>query len=338
MQERYSRQILVTEIGEEGQEKLLKSSILLIGCGGLGSTIAEILVRAGVGRLRIVDRDFVDISNLQRQILFDEEDVYSDIPKVVLAEKKLKRINRDVRIEGIVADFNHTNAETLAKGFDLIIDGLDNMEGRFLINDLSIKTGIPWIYGTSLSTYGMTFNIIPGKTPCLRCIYEHFHRSFLTCETVGIIGSAVVLIASIQSTEAIKILTGKREELRSELLFVDLWKNEFEKISIAHLKKEDCPACGKREFEFLEGKNLSSTVSICGSNSVQINPSAGSDFNLERTIENLKIYGTVVFNEYLAKLFYQNYEITIFRDGRAIIKGTSDPSIAKSLYSKFIGM
>ncbi len=338
MWDRYSRQMITSVIGEEGQSKLLKSSILLIGCGGLGSAIATILVRAGVGKLRIVDRDFVEITNLQRQILFDEDDISSNIPKAVLAEKKLVRMNRDVRIEGIVADFNPANAESLAEGVDLIIDGLDNMEGRFLINDLSVKRGIPWIYGTCLSTYGMTFNIIPGKTPCLRCIYDKFENRSLTCETVGIIGPIAVLIASIQSTEAMKILTGNENDLRNDLLFVDLWKNEFEKIPISHLKKEDCPACGRGKFEFLGGKNISSTVSICGNESIQVNPPLSKSIDIEKSVENLKRYGTVIFNEYLVKLFYENYEITIFKDGRAIIKGTSDSSIAKSLYSKFVGM
>ncbi len=338
MWERYSRQIITSVIGEKGQRKLRESSVLLVGCGGLGSAIATTLVRAGVGKLRIVDRDFVEITNLQRQILFDEDDLNTNIPKAVIAERKLKRVNSDVKIEGIVADFNPTNAESFSDGVDLILDGLDNMEGRFLINDLSIKKGIPWIYGTCLSTYGLTFNIIPGKTPCLRCVYDNFENRSITCETVGIIGSTVVTIASIQSAEAIKILTGNEKDLRTDLLFVDLWKNEFEKIPISHLKKEDCPACGMRKFDFLEGKNVSSVMSICGSNSIQINPPVKKLLELEKIVEILKPYGTVVFNEYLAKFFYQNYEITIFKDGRAIIKGTSDPSTAKSLYSKFLGM
>lgn len=338
MWERYSRQIIASVIGEEGQSKLLKSSVLLIGCGGLGSTTATILVRAGIGKIRIVDRDFVEISNLQRQILFDEDDISFNIPKAVLAEKKLAKVNRDVKIEGIVADFNPSNADSFAEGIDLIIDGLDNMEGRFLINDLSVKKGIPWIYGTCLSTYGMTFNIIPEKTPCLRCIYENFESRSLTCETVGIISPIAVLIASIQSAEAMKILMGKENEVRNDLLFIDLWKNEFERIPISHLKKKDCPACGKKKFEFLDGKNISSTVSICGSESIQVNPPTKTSLDLEKILESLKNYGTVFFNEYLVRLLYQNYEITIFKDGRAIIKGTSDPSIAKSLYSKFVGM
>jgi len=338
MWERYSRQIITFAIGEEGQKKLKKSSVLLIGCGGLGSTIATILVRAGVGRLRIVDRDFVEITNLQRQILFDEDDLNANIPKGVIAERKLKKINSDVEIEGIVADFNPSNAESLSEGIDLILDGLDNMEGRFLINDLSIKKGIPWIYGTCLSTYGLTFNIIPKKSPCLRCIYDNFANSSMTCETTGIIGPIVVLIASIQSAEALKILTGNEKDLRNDMLFVDLWRNEFEKIPISHLKKENCSTCGMRRFDFLERGKISSVMSICGSNSIQINPPAEKSLNLEKIVESLKTYGTVVFNEYLVKFFYQEYEITIFKDGRVIVKGTSDPSIAKSLYSKFIGM
>lgn len=338
MWEKYGRQIIISAIGEEGQTKLRKSSVLLIGCGGLGSAIATILVRAGVGKLRIVDRDFVEITNLQRQILFDEDDLNANVPKAVIAERKLKRINRDVKIEGIVADFNSTNAESLSQGIDLILDGLDNMEGRFLINDLSIKKGIPWIYGTCLSTYGLTFNIIPGKTPCLRCIYEKPENRSITCETVGIIGPIVFTIASIQSAEAIKILTDNEKDLRIDLLFIDLWKNEFEKIPISHLKKENCPACGMGKFDFLEGKNISSVISICGSNSIQINPPTTKLLDLEKIVESLKLYGTVIFNEYLVKFFYQNYEITIFRDGRAIVKGTSDPSTAKILYSKFLGM
>lgn len=338
MWERYSRQIITSVIGEEGQTKLRRSSVLLIGCGGLGSVMSSILVRAGIGKLRIVDRDFVEITNLQRQILFDEDDLNANIPKAVIAERKLKRINRDVEIEGIVADFNPKNAESFSEGIDLILDGLDNMESRFLINDLSIKKGIPWIYGTCLSTYGLTFNIIPGKTPCLRCIYNNPENRSVTCETVGIISPIVLTIASIQSAEAIKILIGKEKDLRMDLLFIDLWRNEFEKITISHLKKEDCPACGMKKFDFLEGKNTSSVISICGSNSIQINPSTTKPLDLEKIVESLKPYGTVVFNEYLVKFFYKNYEITVFRDGRAIVKGTSDPSMAKSLYSKFLGM
>ncbi len=335
MFDRYSRQILLPEIGEAGQKKLANSSVIIIGCGGLGATAASLLVRAGVGKVRVVDRDFIEYHNLHRQILFDEDDVRSGLPKAIAAELKLKKINSSVEVEGIVTDVNYTNIERLVTCTDLILDGLDNFEGRFLINDVSLKHNIPWVYGAAISSSGMTMSIIPHQTPCLRCRTFNIPNPKIiqTCDTTGVIGPAPLVIGSLQSVEAMKILTGA-EEINRDLILIDVWQGSFERLKIS--RRKDCPAC-RGKYEFLEGQPGLKATSLCGQDAVQvINPGVG-EVSLEKLAERLRQAGEVSLNEFMLRFRTDGQEIVIFPDGRAIIKGTSDESLARGLYAKYIG-
>ncbi|HIE23861.1 MAG TPA: NAD(P)H-binding protein [Candidatus Korarchaeota archaeon] len=334
--ERYSRQIVLPEMGSEGQKKLSESSVFIIGCGALGSAAAQLLTRAGIGKIRVVDRDFVELSNLQRQIIYDEGDVKSGYPKAIVCAEKLRKINSSIEVEAIVDDVNPQNIEKLIEGFDLIIDGLDNFETRFLINDAALKQEIPWIYAAAISTHGMTMNIIPGETACLRDLIDTPPPpgSLPTCETAGILNSVPTAIASIEVTEAIKILLGK-DFKKNEALFWDLWNGDILKIRVS--RREDCPACVRGEYEFLAGKG-SKTVTLCGANAVQVRPDKRANLNLKSLGERLQRIGRVRLTPYVLYFDIDSYEISIFPDGRAIIKGTTDENIARSLYSKYIGI
>jgi molybdopterin-synthase adenylyltransferase len=336
---RYSKQILMPEIGEKGQERLNKSSVLVAGCGALGSMISNSLVRAGVGFVRIVDRDFIELNNLPRQVMFDEEDIRKGLPKAVAAAEKLRLINSDVRIEPVVADLNSGNIETLMKGIDLVLDGTDNFETRFLVNDACIKLGIPWIYGGVVSTNGMSYTIIPGKTPCFKCFMGTIPApgSTPTCDTVGVLGMAVSITASIEAIEAVKLLTGNHDSLIKKLIYVDAWQGTWKLID---LKKSNtpCTVCDERRFEFLEQKKETRTASLCGQNAVQITPAKTDKISFKNLADRLKAVGTVTHNDYMLKLRIEPYEFTIFPDGRTIVKGTSDETTAKNLLSKYIGM
>lgn len=337
---RYSRQILFSEIGEQGQRKLRDSRVVLIGCGALGTVIANNLVRAGIGELKIIDRDFVELNNLQRQILFDEEDVKRNIPKAIAAVEKLKKINSQVKLEAMVADVNFTNVEALVEGAKLLVDGTDNFEVRFLLNDASVKANIPWIYGSCVGSYGLTMNIIPGKTPCFRCLFETAPLPGMapTCDTAGVISPIVNIIAAIETAEAIKYLTGKFKVLNKDLITIDVWEGSFEKFNINGRKdKFDCPCCKQRKFEFLEAKQGSSITSLCGRNAVQITQKSFARIDFEELAERLKKLGKVTFNRYILKFSINQYEINLFPDSRAIIKGTNDFSVARGLYAKYIG-
>ncbi|MEW6456683.1 MAG: ThiF family adenylyltransferase [Acidobacteriota bacterium] len=336
---RYSRQTIHEKIGIEGQKKLKNSFIAIIGCGGLGSNVADHLARAGVGKIKIIDRDFVEIENLQRQVLFDEDDVKNNLPKAIAAAEKIKKINSEVEIEPVVTDFNFTNAENLIKGVDLVIDGLDNFETRFLINEACVKNNIPWIYGTCVSSYGFIMNIIPHKTPCLRCILDPVSpgQSF-TCETVGILGPTASTIASLESVEAIKFLLGNLDALNKNLTFIDIWTDEFEKIDTSRMKKEDCSVCVQKKFDILEQKKSASISSLCGRNAVQIIPSTDKMVNLVNISKRLENLGKVFVSEHILIFKINEYEITLFPDGRAIIKGTDNESVAKKIYTQYIGM
>ena len=333
--ERYSRQILFRPIGAEGQAKLLRSSVVIIGCGALGTAQANALVRAGVGWVRIVDRDFVEASNLQRQILFDESDAASNLPKAVAAERKLKLINSDVRVEGIVADAESHNIEDLVGGFQLILDGTDNFSTRYLINDVSVKLGIPWIYGAVVASYAATLTVIPSRTPCLACVFPKPPQGMQdTCETVGVIAPAVAWAASIQVTEALKVLLGRFEELHGSLLACDLWKNRFQQIKPSI--NSACRVCGAREFTHMEASSAPSTT-LCGRDAVQISQRDSRGLDLEVLRTRLAKFGVVRGNEYLLRCYLGEFDLTIFPDGRAIIKGTHDSAVARSLYAKYIG-
>ncbi|MFQ5867334.1 MAG: ThiF family adenylyltransferase [bacterium] len=337
---RYSRQILFSEIGEQGQRKLRDNKVVLVGCGALGTVIANNLVRAGIGELKIIDRDFVELNNLQRQILFDEEDVKRNIPKAIAAVDKLEKINSEVKLEAVVADVNFTNVENLVEGAKLLVDGTDNFEVRFLLNDACVKAKIPWIYGSCLGSYGLTMNIIPGKTPCFRCLFETAPLPGMvpTCDTAGVISPIVNVIAAIETAEAIKYLTGKFKALNKNLIAIDIWEGSFEKFNLNDRKDEiDCSCCKQRKFEFLEGKQGSSITSLCGRDAVQITQKSIGRIDFEKLAERLKKSGKVTFNKYILKFSVNEYEINLFLDSRAIIKGTNDFSVARGLYAKYIG-
>jgi molybdopterin-synthase adenylyltransferase len=333
--ERYSRQILFQPIGAEGQEKLLRSKAVILGCGALGTAQAQALARAGVGSLRIVDRDFVEGSNLHRQMLFDEADATENLPKAVAAERKLKLINSDIHVEGIVADADSRNIEDLLGGFQIILDATDNFEARYLLNDVAVKNGIPWIYGAVVASYGATMTILPGRTPCLACLFprppQGLHE---TCDTAGVIMTAATWVAGIQVTEALKILLGCFQDLHGSLLSCDVWKNQFQKVKPR--RNPDCQACSKRDFAYLEGASPTH-ISLCGRNSVQIHQAEPRPLDLAALRARLERFGPVRTNEFLLKCSLDSYELTVFQDGRAIIKGTQDPAIARGIYAKYIG-
>ncbi|MGR3218704.1 MAG: ThiF family adenylyltransferase [Candidatus Anammoxibacter sp.] len=339
--ERYSRQILFEGIGAEGQKRLRDKYAVIAGCGALGSVIANLLARGGVGRLKIVDRDFVDESNLQRQMLFDEEDVVNDIPKAVAAQKKLQKINSNIVIEAVVSDINYSNVEELTKGADIVLDGLDNFETRFLLNDCCVKHNIPWIYGACVGSSGLTMNVIPGITPCLRCIFETAPPpgTSPTCDTTGIIAPIANIIASIQVTEAFKILTGNLDAINRELIRIDVWDNKYDKINVKNAKDaSNCPACKNANFEFLDGNTGSLTTTLCGRNAVQIRFGDIRDANFKDIANRLREIGDVHYNDFILKFKIDGYEITLFKDSRALIFGTNDTVTAKNLYAKYIGM
>jgi molybdopterin/thiamine biosynthesis adenylyltransferase len=333
--DKYSRQVLFQPIGTEGQERLLRSRVVIVGCGALGTAQANALVRAGVGTLRIIDRDYVEESNLQRQLLFDEADAAENLPKAVAAERKLKRINSDVAVEGVVADIDSQNAGDLLKGFALILDGTDNFETRYLINDVAVKHGIPWIYGAVVASYATTLTVIPGRTPCLACVFpeppQGLHE---TCDTAGIIGPAVAWAAAVQVTEALKVLVGRVEDLQGSLLAYDVWTNRFQQVKPSIDPR--CRTCGARDFVHLEGGGPA-YVSLCGRNSVQIHQRQSRNLDLAALQARLKQFGPVKANDYLLKCLLEPYELTVFPDGRAIVKGTQDPAVARGLYAKYIG-
>ena len=334
--DRYSRQTLFPGIGEEGQKKLSNSSVAIIGCGALGTVIATSLVRAGVGKVKIIDRDFIEYHNLQRQVIFDEEDIRDELPKAIAAERHLKKVNSSIEVEGVVADVNYANIERLVAGADLILDGLDNFETRLLINDVSLKHDIPWVYGGCISSYGMTMNIIPGETACLRCFQASPTSSgiALTCDTEGELAPAPFIIGSLQTTEAMKILIGT-EEINRDLIMIDAWKGEFNRFKIG--RRADCPAC-HGEYEFLEAKFGTRTTSLCGQNAVQIlNPEA-KEVSFESLAAHLRPLGEVSYSEFMLRFRVNNHEMVIFPDGRAIVKNTNDEALARGLYAKYIGM
>jgi len=335
MVDRYSRQILFPGIGEEGQRKLSNSNVVIIGCGALGSIIATSLVRAGVGKVRILDRDFIEYHNLQRQLLFDEEDIRNELPKAIAAERHLKKVNSSIDIEGIVADVNFTNIERLIKGADVILDGLDNYETRFLINDVSIKYNIPWIYGGAIASLGMMKVIIPHETSCFRCLVEDLPPTgtILTCDTAGIISPAPFIIGSLQTAEALKLLIGSNE-INKDLTVVDVWAGKFDRLEFMPL--QDCPACQGR-YDYLKGKYEIIATSLCSQNAVQILNPRLEKLSFDELEKRLKPLGKVSHNEFMLRFTVDKYEIVIFTDGRAIVKNTAEESLARALYSKYIG-
>jgi len=341
---RYSRQILFSELGEEGQRRLMASRVTLIGCGALGTVIADTLVRAGVGFLRIVDRDYIEPNNLQRQVLFDERDIADGLPKAAAAAAKLGRINSSVSVEGVVGDANHSTIEGLVDGAGMILDGTDNFETRFLINDVAVKSGLPWVYGACVSSTGMVMPIIPGETPCLRCMWSEPPPAGTspTCDTAGVLSPVVHVVAAMQSMEAIKLLAGRGAAVNRALLQIDVWSGRFETFDMSGARDAGCACCGRREFEFLSGSRGGGATTLCGRNAVQVGGSAGSgglrpDF--EQIAARVADVATSAprFNRFMLRFSIGRYDLTVFADGRAIIQGTPDPLEARSVYAKYIG-
>ncbi|HWF39590.1 MAG TPA: ThiF family adenylyltransferase [Candidatus Acidoferrales bacterium] len=338
--EKYSRQILFAGLGEEGQERLFQASAVVVGCGALGTVAANLLVRSGAGRVRIVDRDFVEDSNLQRQTLFEESDAKEALPKAVAAERRLRAINSDVAVEGIVADLTSRNAAELLSGFEAILDATDNFETRMLVNDAAISLKIPWIYAAAVGSYGVTMTIVPGKTPCLACVLENEDghpgaiASEATCDTAGVLNAAAGTIAAIEVAEALKLLAQKHEALHGKMVSCDVWSGKFQSVRVA--RNPDCRACVRNEFRYLSGE-AQPHITMCGRDSVQIHARSR---NLDLRELGRRLTATtseVRNNDFLVRFRVAAYEVTVFADGRAIIKGTQDPAVARSLYARYIG-
>lgn len=339
MNERYSRQKLFAPIGSQGQSKLRKKHVLVIGAGALGTGSAEVLVRAGIGKLTIVDRDYVEWSNLQRQQLYTERDANQRIPKAIAAKEHLTLINSEVEIECHVMDVSIEEMFQLVKDVDLIMDATDNFDIRMIINDISQKFQIPWIYGACVGSYGITYTVIPGETPCLNCLLETVPMGGVTCDTVGIISPAVQMVVSYQTTEALKILVEDYHALRKKLVSFDLWKNQYAGINVDKIKKESCLSCGSNPtFPNLAFSNQTKTIVLCGRDTVQIRPSETMDRNLESLAKVLSEQGGKISqNQYLLSFSIGDHSLVIFKDGRVLIHGTKDISEARTLYHRYLG-
>jgi molybdopterin/thiamine biosynthesis adenylyltransferase len=336
-EERYSRQILFRGIGAEGQRRLAAGNVAIVGCGATGSVLVSLLARAGVGRLRIVDRDYVEASNLQRQSLFEESDAADSVPKAVAAARKIAAFNSGISVEAQVEDLVPRNVDVLLEGMDLILDGTDNFETRYLVNDYAVKNSLPWIYTAAVGSYGVTLNVVPGKTACLTCVFPDSPRGMVeTCETSGILNTAVNVVASIAATEALKLLVGGEaaKRLRTTLWSYDVWTNEQAEVAAAK-PRPGCRACGEREFVHLSGEGRPH-ITMCGRNSVQIHERA-RPIDFAEMQQRLEAHGVVRHNQFVLKFWREPYEMTLFPDGRAIIKGTTDTGIARSLYARFVG-
>lgn len=348
--DRYHRQMLLAGIDRDGQLRLASSHVLLVGCGALGGVIAEMLTRAGVGMLTLVDRDVVELTNLQRQVLFDEADAAAGAPKAIAARRRLKAINSEVTVRAYVDDFNASNAEQFIAGVDVILDGLDNYETRYLLNDLAVKQGVPLIHGGAVGTTGTAMTIVPGVTPCLRCIFPEIPASGsgATCDTVGVLGPLVAMIACHEASEAIKLLTGNVDAVDRTLLSIDVWGNRTHRTDLSSSRDPDCPCCARRAFDFLDGSMAASAVTLCGRNAVQINPASnggGSVVDLAALAERLAHHGEFSHNQHLLRGTFAGergdggdvIELTFFPTGRAIFKGTDRAEHARALYARYIG-
>lgn len=335
MIDRYKKQELF--LGSKEQQKILDSEVIIIGAGALGSSSAEMLVRAGVGKITIVDRDYVEWSNLQRQQLYTEADAKNKMPKAIAAKKRLQEINSDIEIEGIVADINSQNIEDLIWGKSVIVDATDNFETRLIVNDAGVKQGIPFIFGAVVGSYGLSLPIIPGKTPCLHCLLDHLPAQGMTCDTLGVISPIVQLVASFQVTRVLQVLTGY--EIVPVLQSFDIWKSENAKINVGKLKKRKCPTCGEQPvFPFLSLDNQTKTDVLCGRDAIQLRPGQAQIYSLEKIAQSLKgAVEDLIANPYLVSFTYENHRVVLFKDGRAIIHGTHEPSRARAIYNRIIG-
>ena len=336
--DRYSRQTLFTPIGKEGQELLRSAKVTIIGCGALGTVLANNLCRAGIGHLTIADRDYIELNNLQRQILFDEDDIKHHLPKAIAAAERLRHINSEVTVEPLVEDINADGIEALVQETDLVLDATDNFETRYLLNDVCIKYSRPWIYSGVIASYGVTMNIVPGDTPCLRCIFPEMPLpgTTPTCDTAGVLNGIVGAITGVASTEALKILL-KSEKMSRAMFWMDVWENTSERIELP--RQSDCPACGHHRYEFIDMLSGTHSTSLCGRNAVQVrNGQRGIRLNLPELAGRLQPVGEVSYNDFLLRFITDAYELTVFPDARAIIKGTDDEQVARSLYARYIGM
>jgi len=337
---RYSRQILFHPIGREGQRRLGESRVAIVGMGALGTVLANHMVRAGVGFVRLIDRDFVEPSNLQRQMLYDEADAAQHLPKAMAAYEKLTRINAQVSIEPIVADLTPFNAEDYLADVHLVLDATDNFQARYLINDVCVKHGIPWVYGGAVSAKGMFTVIRPGITPCLRCLFPDAPKpgDAPTCDTAGVIGPIIHIIASYQATEALKLLVEDVDALNPNLEHFDIWENQHQQIQVAKARRPECPTCGGRQFTYLHPESTEGlAVSLCGRNTVQISPLAETSLDLERLAETLRPLGTVERNRFLLRFQAEPHTLVVFPDGRVLVQGTDDIALARSLHARYIG-
>lgn len=336
---RYSRQILFPGIGAEGQARLGASTLAVVGCGALGSFQASLMVRAGVGNVRLIDRDFLEASNLQRQILFDEQDVRDLLPKAVAAERKLRSVNSSVRVEGLVEDVNPSTINRLLSGVDLVLDATDNFDARYLVNEYAVKHSVPWIYGACVGSEGIAFPVLPGETACLRCVFESAPPPGLspTCDTAGVIGPIVGMVASFQAAEALKILAGRREVVNRQILRLDLWGNHLGQVRIPE-RDPGCPCCGKHEYPRLDGALREPEAAVlCGRDSVQVGGRSGGTVDLDALAARWAPVGKVERNTFLVRVTVDRYLLTVFGDGRAIVTGTRDPGVAKSVYARYVG-
>lgn len=336
--ERYARQSILPEIGPDGQERLAGRHAVVVGCGALGSLQAELLARAGVGRLTVIDRDFVERSNLQRQSLFTDADAEARLPKAIAAGRALRAINPEIRVEGRIEDLNPGTAATLLEGANVLCDGTDNLETRYLMNDWAVREGVPWVYGGVIGTGGLVMPILPDETPCFRCVFETppAAGSLPTCETAGVLGSAVAVVAGLQTTETLKLLLDAREEVLRALLRYDAWEAGFVTVRTGE-PRADCPACGARDYQWLEGRRGARTARLCGRNAIQLLPREGAPPPLEQIAERLSAEWRVESNPYLLRARRDGLTVNVFRDGRVIVDGTTDETEARSLVARVLG-
>lgn len=338
MHNRYSRQQLFNPIGEKGQQLLKQKHALLIGVGALGSANAEALVRAGIGRLTMIDRDYVEWSNLQRQQLYTEQDAQEKVPKVIAAKKRLQSINSEVEINALILDACTDKLLGLLEDVDLMIDATDNFDVRFMMNDLAQKYQIPWIYGSCVGSYGATYTIVPGKTPCLHCLLKAVPNTGMTCDTVGIISPTVQIVAAYQAAEALKLLAGDEKARRKSYLTFDVWQNQHYEINVDKIRKDDCPSCGKNPtYPYLSYENQKKLEILCGRDAVQIRPPKPIHYDLNQLAVQLRPYGDIQKNPYLLSCQASDYRLVIFQDGRVLIHGIQDIQEAKSIYYRLLG-
>ena len=339
LDDRYSRQVLFRPFGEEGQARVRSARVLVAGCGGLGAESAGLLARAGVGFLRIVDRDVVELSNLQRQALFEEADVREGLPKAVAAARRIARVNAEVAVEPVVADVGPRNVRDLLDGVDLVVDGFDSFEARFLLNDACVEKGLPWVYGACIASTGLAALLVPGVTPCLRCLMPEVPEpgTSPTCDTAGILGPAAHLAASMQVGRALRWLATREAPAEAELVYADVWEGRFTRVALARRPEAGCPCCVGRRFDFLSVETPQATA-LCGRDSVQVRPLVPSRPDFASLAERLRPLGAVLANDYLLRFRNGDVEMTLFSDGRAIVKGTTDPVRARSLVSRTFGV